>query len=850
MQNVMKNIINKLQLFFYKKKVVAIFLFSILISLMALCNLLTDALGKPLSLEAYNINTYIISCFNPYKYLLFIKYGCFVFIMALFALCCFFLFKNPENIEKFRFNKVILTFDILYNFLFLFINTTSLIKIFILLFVWIALLIFSFKYREDNYKKYVYIPCFYLLIIVCIIQFISIFYPFVFQKIKIINEFWDIPEITLVKNTYDKNIREIDNIQYITKNKIIGAHSQYDIRNPFDNYSSHCIKYTYSERLQKFLDSQNYEYNQYSLPNKFLYPSDNFFYYKNGELCLIGKIKEKDYIFLKNSSQTNNDVFNLEKLKTYVSMTALDNILYESESDDKLEAYLNFIKNNKHELHWKILNRYYFHHQNHVIAPVNELMHNKNADEIFFQYGKYNGKFIANVLEKLGGFTFTKYMQVTYSFYYIYFFAFAIMSSFFFKKKEYFVSWLMLSVASYNYISDEFLRIAPGTNPMRHFFDIFIFFFIYLYFVKKSKISLFLSVIISAIAILNEANTGIFIMLAIMGTLFIKNFIFDKKNAFEIVMLVLSPILAFLANTAGKSLLSYGTEYFKLGLLGFPTSKTILITICTLIAFFYFMLIRQFLKSEKNTIIYFYTTIFFYVQAVLFYYLWGTDFNHLMVYFPIMAFMIIAFIQLLAEQNQERHRLIVSKGIVVVLILSAIFYGFSLQKQYKSVSEFNNIFKTHKVYEWKLPHTDFISTMNPIYFEDSIKLIQKYSPEESGIYIISKYDSFLPVISDRYSKMPFFEVSNFLTSQKEVNLNIQTLKEVKPQYLFVDRDIDRDYALDIIGNQSTFSYLFYESIWRYQRLLLMKDIFNAVRKDYEPIESSYLLTVWKKRSSK
>ncbi|MGN0015367.1 MAG: hypothetical protein ACI37T_08125 [Candidatus Gastranaerophilaceae bacterium] len=650
------------------------------------------------------------------------------------------------------------------------------------------------------------------------------------------NEFFDIPEISLIKT--EKGILEIDNNDYYSQNHIIGFQNKYDIRNPQAKTNIKSIPFKYTKDLESFLHKQNYYVNIYNLPNKENTNNINYFYYLDGRLHLIGKITKEQQDELTEIASSQEEIKNLKKFNAYGL-----NDKYRDFNQDKILK--NFINSNSHEFHWQILNRYYLHHHNHLYAPINELILGKDINKIFFQYGKYNALILSKIINTFGGFDFTKYMKITYSFYYIYVALFTILVFKFFKRKDYIISWVLLTVASFNFITDEFLRIAPGINPIRHFFDIFVFMFLYLYFKKRNKALLISSFAVIFLSILNESMTGIFMLLALIAALFVKNFIFDKKNYFEISMLIFSPIFGLAAKKLGESGIDYATGYFLSGLLGFPTPKTAILTCLVLISLGYLVLLKDLLNKDKdeNNCLYFYISAFFYVQALLFYYMWGSDSTHFMVYFPIFAFVFLAY--LFDSNLKTKYPKIHSLVITCILIFSLIFYTKSTQVYFSSIQKFNDIFKTHKIYEWNLPNTNFISTMNPKYFEDSIKLIQKYS-KDTGIYMISKYDSFLPIISGKYSNMPFIEVSNFLTSKKEIDLDINTIKSARPEYLFVDKDIDRDFAQDIVWNEDEFNYIFYESMWRYQRLSLLKDIFNAVRNEYSPVESTYLLTVWEK----
>jgi hypothetical protein len=96
--------------------------------------------------------------------------------------------------------------------------------------------------------------------------------------------------------------------------------------------------------------------------------------------------------------------------------------------------------------------------------------------------------------------------------------------------------------------------------------------------------------------------------------------------------------------------------------------------------------------------------------------------------------------------------------------------------------------------------------------------------------------------------MPFFDLQWFLLTAKEVNLCIERIQTQKPPYLFVDTDIERNLNGEIVSAELRFiSGPGGESLMRVQRLNLLKGIFRAVKKDYEPVKQGILLTVYKRK---
>jgi hypothetical protein len=181
-----------------------------------------------------------------------------------------------------------------------------------------------------------------------------------------------------------------------------------------------------------------------------------------------------------------------------------------------------------------------------------------------------------------------------------------------------------------------------------------------------------------------------------------------------------------------------------------------------------------------------------------------------------------------------------------------LLFIFSITVYIKPMKAFNKVMDNHVLYEWTLPGTNFISDMNPAYFEDSAELIKKYSSggktDSKGIYIISKYDNFLPLISGRYSALPVIDFQWYVITERDFEDMISFFKRENPEYIFVDKDLAyRNFEYDIINYASNLSGLYWESAARVQRLKNMQKISKKAIEGYNELESSLLLTVYERK---
>ena len=96
--------------------------------------------------------------------------------------------------------------------------------------------------------------------------------------------------------------------------------------------------------------------------------------------------------------------------------------------------------------------------------------------------------------------------------------------------------------------------------------------------------------------------------------------------------------------------------------------------------------------------------------------------------------------------------------------------------------------------------------------------------------------------------MPFFELSKFFVSPRELALAIDKIQKDRPENLFVDTDIKREFAMDVIDSRVLYvNHLHELSVARVMRLELLRQVFEAVESDYELVEKGLLISVYKRK---
>lgn len=705
------------------------------------------------------------------------------------------------------------------------------------IFIWLGILLFPFYHFSLTWLNHLVKPFIYLIrknlniqrvcfvfIIAVIAQAFHIFYPFVFEKLYIMNEEFDIPEKTILTTGI------VDNNAYYNEHSLLGINRKYNLDLDKGNESipqtNTFFEIPLTPELSSFLKNN---------PQKFYYNKSM------GAVCVNDEITYSNWADLRNLIQNEStkkqlDLFYIE----YGEKKANKPILSLEENE--------FLDKNKFELHWQILNRWMFHHHNFVLGPINQYSLGKDIHTIFMQYGWLNIVVMKNIMENFGGISFQNYFKIWYSFYYIYYAIFIGILIFYFRQTKYILLGLFLIFGWINGIGFDFLILPPGLNPIRHFFDVFVIIFFYLYLKYLNRNFLIIAILFSLIGILNNVQFGFFCYIALVITVILKiyNSISDRKQKYkDWIILFISLLLGaycYLFLNIGIDLTSY---YYLNGVLGWPVKPKAFYEMFAAFVTGYSILILTFRRTDNSK--YLALFLLLYSQGLLFYYVWGPSYYMFSSCSAIFTLTLLVLIKIAIEHiNVVKH----FEKIILMILLAISLIGVyipGVHKYYSTKTSYYDIFKNHVNFQWDFSSAQFVSTMDPIYFREGVELIQRYS-NENGIYILSKYDNILPLLAKKYSAMPYFDVPMFLLSRKDIDNCINTINAAKPEYLFIDTDIERNLNSDILDKTSlTREDLHDESVLRVRRLNLLKEIYNSIRGDYQPIEKSSLITVYKRK---
>ncbi len=657
------------------------------------------------------------------------------------------------------------------------------------------------------------------------VEVLWLFAPYVTGSIPVRNEYMDIPSQTKLGDRY------VDNSEYINEHAL-GGLNKYDPRK--DHGASptprpdQSIPISSSVSLGKFLSgkeaSTRYAYDEKvsALVVKGMMPLDD----RESLLHIAKNAEEREAIM--------DYYFKRTKSRSY--------------SKEEIE----FLQKNRSALFQETLAGYFFHHHNAMYAPINEYALGKPESEINFTYGWLNTIIIAKLATYIGGVTFDNYTRVSYAFYPLYFLFVVAAAAIIFRKLSYVLVVALISAVFIHVLGFEYIRFAPGFNPIRHFADVFVLasFFLYLFSARRKQLFLFLALAFSVFGILANKEFGMimFASLVVTSTIFIVR---CSEHKFKDSAILGAAVVA--AAVLGVSVLSglRGNKTFVYNLLGVAAPTTpahLLVGLLILISGIYGFLLygKRTCDRRWRYLLFFWLA---YAQGLLVYFVWNPSPNHVTSLGPIWALLgaMLAKYALAGMQANEENKVIALSAIALALAV----YMPTFVPYVKDQRDFYREFEDHKTYQWEFPTAKFVTTMDPMYFQDAVGLIQKYEKSE-GIYILSKYDNIVPFLAGKYSAMPFVEVGLSLVTDKEMVQTIGVVNDKQPEFIFIDTDITRSYLGDVYERESKVTEwlgTYDSSRGRAMVLGSFQRLYGEVKDQYQLVERGLLISVYKRRSS-
>ena len=669
---------------------------------------------------------------------------------------------------------------------------------------------------------------FYAILGLLLVELFFMFYPFIHGRIFILNDYLDVPEYTMVDGKY------VDNASFIRAHKI-GKLNKYDPR--IDQGRSPKVIEGLSLKTEPTQDLLMFVHKH----------SDRYFYdYGSRSLQISGHMLANN---IENEFYILTLIIGQENLSNLVRMFTVSDQYYNGDEYYK-STVESFLGKNYLELCYQVFPGHYFHHHNYMLSPVNEYFLGKDPVGINFFYGKLSSLILAKAVSLFGGMNFQNYLHASYCFYILYYLICVVVIFAIFRDLGFSILAAVVVYASLHMVGYDSIASAPGFNPLRHFFDLFVILFLYYFTLNNQRRYLVGCLGFAILSVMCNREFGAVILMALIVPLFI--YFYAKRsegsflNFFIVILgIVLSVlIIAFWYHTDNPM-----AVYSIIGL-GIPVLRfnELILMELALIPFYLFLIkVINCAKNLKYIALY----LLVYFQLICIYLVWNPASNHFFSLGAIWGLGIVVFAKMLIDYKWSEGFKI-RYLVPITVSVFALFYVPSLFFYYFEKHAYDNIRLTHRVYAWNFERASFDTTMDPSVFAGDIRLINKYVPRDKAIYIISKYDNFLPFLAGKYSAMPYLEVITSLVTQREINNCINVILENRPEYIFVDTDISRNLNGDVFYKNDSFVKMVAPDLWvassaRVKMLKYLREIYYGIQDQYSPAEAGMLVTVYKRK---
>lgn len=530
-------------------------------------------------------------------------------------------------------------------------------------------------------------------------------------------------------------------------------------------------------------------------------------------------------------------------------LSSIPPVTAESNSDfrqDKVDIYSNeegdFLSSNAGELLNQAKAGWLFYHHGYSFGPMNALSLGASAYDQTMVYGWLNTVTQSKVLELFGMSNYQGYFKVYFAAYLAYLVIFLLGVWAIFKRLGTVVFAAVLAISALFLLGIELIRLAPGFNPVRHVFDVPVFYLLYRYLSQNRKSHLILACALALFAILWSKDFGLFLALSVGGAILFKGI---KQRPFQLMPLFIGAVTV----VAGMLLYFYPMPganptaiYMILGV-GSPQATSGKIFSLLIIVSILLMATIRIKQKEAYTILAVGMALYFVLSLT--YYIWYPSSHHILGVAPVFILWLVVLFHGWVSQDQggggEKRQSLVLLLLLLFVCLPASASFYWGQRAY------NQTFKDHQLYQWSFEKASFLSTMEPTLFEEAANLIKRYSSNDNGIFIISKYDHILPILAGKYSAMPYNELPTNLVSPREIEVASGAILKNKPAFLFVDSDIDRvlNGEIPIENDFVTVQLQMYgEARGRVMVLQGLNNVYARVADKYVRCESGRLISVY------
>ena len=530
----------------------------------------------------------------------------------------------------------------------------------------------------------------------------------------------------------------------------------------------------------------------------------------------------------------------------------LSNLVFpilQAEDDVALERKLDFVAKNFNDKILQTLDRHYFHEAPFILAPINEIRLGKPLKEVFSQYGYLSILAISVTMDAIGGFSFPNYEKAIKFSYLLYHAIFLIVVLTIFKQPTIRAGAILIYSLGFFANTYYFYEYAPGHSPIRHFFDFCILLCVWR-FDQGRNINFFLFAgAMVVLSIFMDRDYGMLMAAAYIGASVYYSVYRWFEGAAGRASLLFATLLMMVAFPLALKLYPLAPNpssvYFMDGFYSFtvPITAFLIVLFSILLQALVVLLYGRSLFQQGRLFIFLFAA--FYSQLLYFYFVWGGGHAH---FFVLLSLYILPYLLLLdlVEWQASLIRRVLARFSLTVVIMAIFVYSFNFFQHYRYTEQ---TFKDHKVYRWDLPRArDMVTKIDPSLFEDSVQKIKNHAPGKQ-ISMLSKYDSLLAILAEKYSSLPFFELRSMIVTEDDYLRVREQL--VKSDLLFIDNDINRDFDKEM--NQmvlwNLLPNLFIEHHeQRIPKLKVLQRLYQDVVVDkYVLIERGRLISVYRRK---
>ena len=683
----------------------------------------------------------------------------------------------------------------------------------------------------------------------------------IWQTHKVLNPYSRIPnyyKISMPEGEFYINTTEL-----INKMNLWGAHDKIDISN-IDAWKKDksCISVGENDSiLSEFVDKVNKDANpkigDFFSPS-FKYPPRLF--YGEGKLCVepaagndpISNKKLNDALMIQLKQITGQDMSDVkERINRYNDSGILNYSDIIKRMDPDLYLINNIISSYKSSTSWENMWQSTFRgdirHQAYYILPVHEYLNGKPLNKIQHFYGVgYTfivGK-IVKLFSKSGQINWGKTMRIIAAITLVSMCLITLTMWGIFKDFRVISLCLLIYLLKIIAVGFENYAVSCGQCDLRVVFDCIVLYSFYRYTNEKNIYIAFMLLIFSGFEICFFFEFGAGLILACFASLFILCVLEKNINKLDFIVLftnIFLLIIGYLISQIGNRDIS---NYFFKGILAGPMKSHEIFIPLVVFCFYLLAFVYMRRNNSKYSILFLFCV--FYSHVISVYYIWNGGYHHYISYALRHALPIIIFLHFLFNEK-IKYQSWSNVAYVSSVFVMSMFICTSFQVFHKNQNLYESSFRTQKTYKWKDEDTNFKTTLNKTYFDNAVLLINKYiSNEEKGIYLISQYSDLLLFLSKKYSEMPSFDLFGYLLTPKENDKVINLITSNRPEYLFVDSDIDSPYIFDIVSPY-LYGFMYNETLYKSISMTEFSNIFKKVRNDYELIESGELISVYKRR---